>query len=178
MMVNGWVLMKSVWLMTDGIGSEVRLPVVEAQHGDEIRVLGFVGRYEQAAYCRTDAEGFEVISRNQLAAGHVRLVIPAYGDVLLVVSDDVLHHLVLLAQVAVHGVGKVIVVVAAVGVEVAGSISCPMETYQLLGMAHGQRPQQGLIEKRKHGGVCADAQRQGDHRDMVKTGAFRICRKP
>ena len=64
------------------------LPVIEAQNDDEIGVQRFVGGNDQAAKRGPDAKRFEVVARHEFATGHVGLVVPAHGDVLLIVGDD------------------------------------------------------------------------------------------
>ena len=82
-----------------------------------------------------NAESFKIIAGDQLATRHVGFVVPAHGDILLAVGNDGLKDLVLVAQVAIHGIGEVVQVVSAVRIEVAGGIDSPAQAYQLLGMA-------------------------------------------
>ncbi len=119
-----------------------------------------------------NSEHFKVIARHELAVGHIRTVVPLHGDILLVVGDQALQHSVLVTQVAIHGVGEVIVVVATVRIEVARSIACIVQTHQLFGMAYRQTAQQSLVEQREHGGIRPDAERQGDYGDQGEDRRF------
>src|SRR5450755_3914661 len=117
-----------------GIGSEVRLPIVEAEYRHEIRIQRLVGWHEQTAERGTDPQRFEVIAGDEFAAGHIWFVVPANCDILLVVRDYSLHDLIGVAQVAVHRIRKIIGVITPIRVEVAGWVTSQWQRYELFGM--------------------------------------------
>ena len=70
-------------------------------------------------------------------------------------------------QVAVGGIGGVLVQIAATGTETTAEALCMcLYAHQLFGVAHRQRAQQHLVEETEDGGGRADTEREhGQDRD-------------
>ena len=145
------------------IGAELALPVVEAEHHHRAAVGHIVGGDEKPSHRRLQPERLEIVAGGQLAADQIRLVVPLHADVLQVAGDQALEDAALVAQIAVHRVGEVVVIVAAEGVEVAASRAGELQPRtSCSGWLTGKGAQQRLVEQGEDGGVSADAQRQSD----------------
>ena len=76
-------------------------------------------------------------------------------------------------QVAISGVGGVLVVVAAAGAETAAeAFHVCLHAYQLFRVAHRQRAQQHLVEETEDGGGGADAEREHGQDGDGEDGRF------
>ena len=93
----------------------------------------------------------------------LRLVVPTDADVGAVRGENSGEDLVLVAQVLVHGIGEVVVRIAAEAAGGAGETAGPLEAHQFLGLLDRQHAQQHLIEEREDRGVGADAEGEREH---------------
>ena len=99
-----------------GIGTEMCVPIVEAQHCHGIAVLDcIIGRHKQTPKGGFHSQHVEVIAGNQFSRCQVRLVLPLHPNPDLNVGQHAREYLVLVAQVTIHGIGEIGVRVSAEG---------------------------------------------------------------
>ena len=149
------------------VGAELVRPVGVAEHRHELSADGLVvSRIEQATEGGPDAEHREVGTGDHHPGAVQRLVV--VGDVgpeqhvrrepaeLRLRSFEVAKHLVAEDRVAVAGRA------AALASRVRARSADVDETLRFV---HGERTQEHLVERREDGGIGADAEREGEHRD-------------
>ncbi len=121
-------------------------------------------------------EQLKIIAGDHFGVLILSLVVPGDADAGLVGGNHALKNLVMIAQVLVHGIGEIVVRIAAKAAHRAGETAAPLEAHQFFGLLNGQHAQQHLVKEREDGGVGADTQRQRNTTVMVKPGDLRNWR--
>ena len=138
---------------------EARFPIVVAEDEDGIGVLGgVVLQSEQPAQGGLESEQLEVVAGDDFGVFVLCLVVPTDADAGAVGGQHPGKDLVLVAQILVHGIGEVVVSIAAKAAGRAGEVAGPLEANQLFGPLDGQHAQQHLVEESEDRGIGADAE--------------------
>jgi len=144
-------------------------PIGVAQHYHGIRARGaIVLRREHSPDGGSYSQHLEKIAGDDFGGGLLRRTLPRQRDARSHTGDHAGESRVAIPQIAIHGVGKDGFVVVAGGV--SRSVIRGVEHHQALRIVHRERAQRHLIEEGKDGGIGADPQGQGEHRDGAKEG--------
>ncbi len=151
--------------------AEAALPISIAEGDDRVRLrLGVVGLHEESSRRRVHTQHVEIIAAHQLRFCKAGRVVPQHAGVGAGGRDQSREDRVLVAQVAIHRVGEVIALIAAVVVHMARIAPGESQQHQLRWVFHRQAAQQRLIEQSEDRRIRADTQRQSYHRGQCETG--------
>ena len=145
-----------------GIAGKAPLPEPEAHHRERIRVpVALVGRRDQPASRRRDAEHVEVVAGHQLTLHALGLVSGAQVEGVHRRDRQAGHHRIpgaIVQVVGIRGVAQIVLVRV-----------LPADVHQAVGLGDaGERPQQQRVHEAEDRRVRADPERQrrdGDQRE-------------
>ncbi len=119
---------------------KVRLPVIEIEHRYGIRPFGtLVARNQQAAKRGPHAQRLEIVAAHHLGRYGLGMIVPNHSHTDWSRCDQSAECGVLVAQIAVHGVGEFITMAGSIspfGLGVAGSTAGKAKHYQLARILH------------------------------------------
>src|SRR5262249_20088574 len=130
--------------------------VLQDRHGMTILEL-VVFRCEEPAEMGLDSEHIEEVPGNQTNTDHLAALGANQAGQCDQLPGEAAEHRVPVAQRQVHGMGKRVQAVAALG---TGASALSPELDELTWVADGKKPQQDLVGQSEHGGVGADAESQ------------------
>ncbi len=153
-----------------GIGGESLLPVAVAQNCDRrsATTRAVLGDQEPPDGGLHTKER-KVISADQFTVSQARRVSPLDSNLGGKHGEHSRKNGVLVAKIAIHRIGKVLLHIAAVGTRVTCVGACVLQHHEPVGLNHRQALQKNLIDQRKYCGVRADSERQSDDRGHGET---------
>jgi len=118
-----------------------------------------------------DAEQGEVIPADQFAVGEAGHVSPLDSDLRGEHAEGSSKDAVLIAQVAIHRVREVRLIIATVGTCRTCVRSCELEHDQSIWFLDRQATEKQLVNQRKDAGVCSDPQGESNYGSSSKAGS-------
>ena len=154
-----------------GRGAETSFPIAVTEDEHRIRILcGIVLWREQASQRGLETKKLKVVAGDDFRVFILGRVAPGNADIGAVGCRDGVKGLVLVAQILVHGIGKIIVHIAAKAGGRAGEAAGPFEADEFGGALNGEHAEEHFIEERENRGVGADAEGKRDNHGERKAG--------
>ncbi len=149
------------------IAAQLGLPVRVREHGDEVGADALVvGFREEAAQGRPHTEGREIRTGDVHAVSGKGLVVVDDAHPEAVVGGDPREHRLPLFEVPEHPVAEDHITVPGLAARLRARLGAGVaQVDQLVGLPHGQGPEQDLVEERKDGRVGPDAEGQREDGD-------------
>src|SRR5713226_8130227 len=166
---DGHLVIVQQQILADDTGVAGKTSPPEVVTEDYVRMAAgnaiFIGG-EEATEKGPDSENREVRTRHHFELNEFRLAVRGEARGVGKTAKHFGKDFVVIAKIAKHGMGDGIAApVAAVVVAAHG------EKDELLGIFDGKEAQEDLIEEGENGGVCADAERQGEDGYGGKAGS-------
>ena len=152
------------------IGGKLPLPIIETQHHQRTGLLrGVIGGNEEATESRLHSQHVEIIAGDKFGIGEFSRVAPLQIDLRVSGSDRPAENGIVVAQIAIHGIRKIKMMVAAGG-RMAGILARIPEKSEAVRFLDGQTAQKRLIEQAEYRRIGANAERKRKNRNHREAG--------